>query len=157
VKIPHFGRVVLGPEVEIGANTTVDRATFGETIIGAGTKIDNLVQVGHNVVMGEACVVAGQAGFTGSVKLGRGVMVGGQAGINQSTVGDQAMIAAKAGVTKDVPPRTQVAGAPALEARKWFRCATAFERLPDLIKEVRELRQRIQQLEKERANGKEEL
>ncbi len=153
LKIPHFGRVELGPEVELGANTTIDRATFGATTLGAGTKIDNLVQIGHNVVMGEACIVAGQAGFVGSTRLGRGVMVGGQAGFAQVNVGDLAMIAARAGVAKDVPPKAKVAGAPALEASRWRRCVAAYERLPELLKELRELRKRVEQLEKERENG----
>jgi len=153
IKIPHFGRAELGPEVELGANTTVDRAGVGATVLGAGTKIDNLVQIGHNVIMGEACIVAGQAGFVGSTRLGRGVMVGGQAGTAQVSIGDLAMIAARAGVAKDVPPKAKVAGAPALEASRWRRCVAAYERLPELLKEIRELRKRVEQLEKVRENG----
>ncbi len=153
IKIPHFGCVELGEEVELGANTTVDRATFGATVLGKGTKIDNLVQIAHNVVMGEACIVAGQAGFVGSTRLGRGVMVGGQAGTAQVNIGDFALIAARAGVAKDVPPKGKVAGAPAMEASRWRRCVAAYERLPELLKELRELKKRVQALEEEKKNG----
>ncbi len=154
LKIPHFGRVEIEEGVEIGANSAVDRATFGLTRIGAGSKIDNLVQIGHNVILGQGCVLAGQVGVAGSAQLGNLVMVGGQAGIGQVKIGDLAMIAAKAGVAKDVPPRGKVAGAPAMEAHRWRRCVTAYEQLPELIREIRELRQKLAKLEKEFTDGK---
>ncbi len=146
LKIPHFGHVQVEEEVEIGANTCVDRATFGVTRIGAGSKIDNLVQVAHNVDLGRGCVLAGQAGLTGSVKLGDFVFVGGQAGINRS-VGDGAQVAAKAGVARDVPPGAVVAGAPAMEIQRWRRCVAAYERLPELLKEIRRLQEKVARLE----------
>lgn len=146
LKIPHFGRAELEEEVEIGANTCIDRATFGVTRIGAGSKIDNLVQIAHNVVLGRGCVLAGQVGLTGSVEVGDFVMVGGQAGINQR-VGERALIAAKAGVAREVPPRTAVAGAPAMEIQRWRRCVAVYEKLPELWKELRELRNKVAQLE----------
>ncbi len=150
LKIPHFGRVEMAEEVEIGANTTIDRGTFGATKIGPGTKIDNLVQIAHNVQIGRGCAFAGQAGFTGSVRVGNFVLVGGQAGIS-ANLGDQVMVAAKAGVAKEVPSGKAVAGAPAQEIAKWRRCVAAYERLPDMLKELRELKAKIAELE-ERLN-----
>ncbi|OAG28677.1 UDP-3-O-(3-hydroxymyristoyl)glucosamine N-acyltransferase [Thermodesulfatator autotrophicus] len=146
LKIPHFGRVEIAEEVEIGANTTIDRGTFGSTKIGSGTKIDNLIQIAHNVQIGRGCAFAGQVGFTGSVRVGNFVLVGGQAGIS-ANLGDQTMVAAKAGVAKEVPPGKAVAGAPALEIAKWRRCVAAYERLPEMVKELRELKAKIAELE----------
>ena len=152
LKIPHFGHVEIEDEVEIGANTAVDRATFGVTLIKKGAKLDNLIQVAHNVEIGQASVLAAQVGLTGSVKIGNYVMIGGQAGINNQ-VGDQALIAAKAGVAKAVPPKTAVAGIPAIEIGKWRRCVAAYERLPEILKEIRELSRRLAVLE-EALNGR---
>ena len=146
LKIPHFGHVEVGEEVEIGANTTVDRATFGITQIGPGTKLDNLIQVAHNVRLGRSCAIAAQTGLTGSVEIGDYVMVGGQAGIN-NRVGERAMVAARAGVAKEVPPGMVVAGAPAMDIRHWRRCVAAYEKLPDILKELRALRQKVLELE----------
>ncbi len=151
IKIPHFGHVEIESDVEIGSNSTIDRATFGITHLGAGSKIDNLVQIGHNVILGQGCVLAGQVGLAGSAKLGNLVMIGGQAGIGQVEIGDFAMIAAKAGVNKDVPQGGKVAGAPAIEAAKWRRCVVAYEQLPEILKEVRDLEERLAKLEKELA------
>ena len=152
LKIPHFGRVEIGDEVEIGANTTVDRATFGRTVVGDGAKLDNLIQVAHNVHLGRASVFAAQVGISGSVKVGDYVMVGGQAGLNNH-VGDRARVAAKAGVAKPVPPGGAVAGIPALEIGTWRRCVALFERLPQLFKELRNLREKFSAL-KEVINGR---
>jgi len=146
LKIPHLGRVEIGEEAEIGANTTIDRATFGSTSIGPGTKLDNLIQVAHNVRLGRACVLAAQVGITGSVEIEDFVMIGGQAGINKP-VRRGAMVAAKAGVAKEVPPGQAVAGAPAMEISRWRRCVAAYERLPEMIKELRELRAKVAALE----------
>ncbi len=146
LKIPHFGRVEIEEEAEIGANTCVDRATFGVTRIGAGSKVDNLVQIAHNVVLGRGCVLAGQAGLTGSVRLGDFVMVGGQAGINRP-VGERAQVAAKAGVAREVAPGMVVAGAPAMEIQRWRRCVAVYERLPELLKELRELQTKVAKLQ----------
>ena len=146
LKIPHFGRVEIAEEVEIGANTTIDRATFGVTRIGAGTKLDNLIQIAHNVSLGRSCAVAAQVGFTGSVEVGDYVMIGGQAGVNNK-IGDRAMVAARAGVAKEVPAGKVVAGAPAMDIRHWRRCVAAYEKLPEILKELRLLRQRVAELE----------
>lgn len=112
-KIPHIGQTILESDVEVGANTTIDRGCLGETRIGAGTKIDNLVQIGHNVQIGKSCIITAQVGIIGSTQIGDYVMVGGQAGISSVKIGNRAVIAAKSGVTKDVREGTFVSGFPA--------------------------------------------
>ena len=114
-KIPQIGGVLIGDGVEIGANTCIDRATLGNTVVEVGAKLDNLVQIGHNSTVGAYTVVAGQAGVSGSVRVGTGVRMGGQAGIaDHVTVGDGAAIAGQAGVAADVEPDTTVFGSPAV-------------------------------------------
>jgi len=141
LKIPHFGTVEIGEEVEIGAGTCIDRGTFGTTYIGAGTKIDNLVQIGHNVQIGPGCVIVGQCGLSGHVRLGRYVMMAGQVGLAPGAeVGDRARIAAKSGVSGRVKPGEEVAGIPAISARLWRRAAVAFTRLPDMVKDWQKLK-----------------
>ena len=130
VKIPQLGRVVIGDGVEIGANSTVDRGAGPDTVIGAGTMIDNLVQIGHNVQIGRNCVFAGMVGVSGSTKIGDFVMVGGQAGFaGHITVGNRARIAAKAGVMKDVADGETVGGTPAIPLREEMRRVLALKRL----------------------------
>lgn len=130
VKIPHIGNVVIGNHVEIGANSCVDRAKFGSTTIGDGTKIDNLVQIGHGSRIGRSCILCGQCGTAGSVILGDGVMVGGGVGIADSVeVGSGARIAAFSGVTSNVPPEGAVMGAPAGPAAEWRRTYAALRRM----------------------------
>jgi UDP-3-O-[3-hydroxymyristoyl] glucosamine N-acyltransferase len=139
LKIPQAGTVKVEDDVEIGACSCVDRATFGETRVGAGTKIDNLVQVAHNVEIGPLSLLCGQAGVSGSAKLGAGVVLGGQVGIaGHVTIGDQAKFAAQSGVHTDVPANVTYGGSP-------------FLRLADLVTEVRHLRQRVAELESGRA------
>lgn len=129
-KIPQVGRVVVEEEVEIGANSTIDRATMGETRIGAGSKIDNLVQVGHNVQTGKGCILCGQAGIAGSARLGNYVVLAGQAGsAGHLELGDGVQVAAKSAALTSFPAGTQVAGIPAVEIRKWRRQAAAQSRL----------------------------
>lgn len=137
LRVPHLGRVVLEEDVEIGANATVDRATFGETRIRARARIDNLVQVGHNAEIGEDALVSAQSGLSGSSRLGRGTMMGGQSGLaDHVTVGDHAAVAAKTAVFADVPERTVVAGIPAMPMGRWRRLAAIQARLPDLWRSI---------------------
>ena len=120
--VPQLGRVIIGDDVEIGANTTVDRGSAHDTVIGAGSRLDNLVQIGHNVRLGRCCVVVAQSGISGSTELGDFVQVGGQAGFTgHLRVGDGARIGAQAGVMGDVPARAEVVGSPAMPARQFFR------------------------------------
>jgi UDP-3-O-[3-hydroxymyristoyl] glucosamine N-acyltransferase len=128
VKVPQLGRVIVGDDVEVGANTTIDRGAGPDTVIGSGTMIDNLVQIGHNVQIGRCCVVVAQAGISGSTRLGDYVMIGGQAGvIGHLTVGDGARIGGQAGVVRDVPPRETVLGSPAIPIKE-YHYMTAFLR-----------------------------
>ena len=130
VKIPQLGRVIIGDDVDIGANTTIDRGSGHDTVIGPGTMIDNLVQIGHNVVLGRGCILAGQVGISGSTKLGDFVMAGGQAGLaGHLTIGSGAQIAAKAGLMRDVEPGARVAGAPAISLTSWMRQVAILQRL----------------------------
>jgi UDP-3-O-[3-hydroxymyristoyl] glucosamine N-acyltransferase len=130
VKIPQIGNVVLGNNVEIGANTCVDRGKFSSTILGDGCKIDNLIQIGHNSNLGRFCIMAGQSGLAGSVTLGNGVMIGGSASITDHvTIGDGAIIGGGSGVTKDVPAGVTLLGYPAIEARDALRQWAILKRL----------------------------
>lgn len=130
IKVPHVGRVVLGDHVEVGANTTVDRAMLGVTLVHDGVKLDNLVQVAHNVEIGAHSVIAGQAGVAGSAVLGVAVQVGGQAGVRDHvTVGDHARIGAQAGVARDVPAGTSMFGSPARPVRQALRLVALLDRM----------------------------
>jgi len=148
VKIPQVGRVVLEDDVEIGANTAIDRATLQETRIGRGTKIDNLVQIGHNVSVGEDTIIVSQVGISGSARIGSRVTLAGQVGIvDHVTVGEGAVVGAQAGVPKDVPPGAVVLGAPAIPHLEFKRQLIAIARLPELRKTVQALEARLQELE----------
>ncbi len=130
VKVPQLGRVIIGEDVEIGANTTIDRGAGPDTVIGSGTMIDNLVQIGHNVQMGRNCILVSQVGISGSTRLGDGVVIAGQGGlIGHLTIGSGARIGAQAGVMRDVPAGTDVIGSPAIPTREFFRQVAALERL----------------------------
>ncbi len=136
-KIPHVGRCILESDVEIGANTTIDRGSVGDTVIGAGTKIDNLVQIGHNVRMGRLCLVMAQVGISGSTRIGDGVVIAGQAGLaGHITIGAGARIAGQAGVFGDVPPGETWSGYPARPHRESLRAQAAARRLPALLKQL---------------------
>ena len=148
-KIPQIGVVVIGDDVEIGANTTIDRATLGETRIESGTKIDNLVQVGHNTVIGRNSVIAGLTGISGSVVIGDNVTLAGQVGVSDHVkIGEGVVAAGKSGVSKDVPPRTVIFGSPvAAPFREEKRKMASVRRLPELIKTVDGLMKRVKELE----------
>ena len=137
-KVPQLGRVIIHDNVEIGAGATIDRGGSGDTVIGEGTKIDNLVHIAHNVVIGRHCLIAGQCGFAGSVTLGDHVMLGGQVGIaDHLTIGKGAMIGAKSGVISDVPAGEKWFGYPAWPGRDFLRVMTSLRKLIGERKEIR--------------------
>jgi UDP-3-O-[3-hydroxymyristoyl] glucosamine N-acyltransferase len=146
--IPHTGRVIIGDDVEIGACSCVDRSKTGDTVIGSGTKIDNLVQVAHNVVIGENCLLCAQVGVAGSAVLGQYVVLGGHVGIRDNIVlHDGVMVGACSCVPQDVPAGTKVTGIPAVESRQFLREHATMRKLPALISQVRELAERVKSLE----------
>lgn len=149
-KVPQVGRAVLGDEVEIGANTTIDRATLGETRIGSGTKVDNLVQVGHNVKVGERSILCGQAGIAGSTELGRYVVLAGQVGVSgHLEVADGTQVAAKSAVLRSAEEKgRQIGGIPAVPIADWRRQAAATARLPEALRRQNDLMRRVERLEK---------
>lgn len=141
MKIPQIGTVVIENDVEIGSNTAIDRAALDTTRIKRGTKIDNLVQIGHNVEIGEHCLIIGQTGVGGSTVVGNGVILAGQSGIPDNVkIGDGAMIAAQSGVLGDVEPGSKLAGSPAINAKAYFKAVgVCTPKLPDLFKRVKKL------------------
>lgn len=146
-KVPQIGNVVIEDHVEIGANTTIDRATIGSTIIRSGAKLDNLIQIAHNVEIGNSTVVAAQAGISGSTKVGRGVMIGGQVGIvGHINIGDGARINAQSGVSKSIEPGKAVTGSPAHDYTSTLRSQAISRNLPELQKKIKELEAIIRQL-----------
>jgi UDP-3-O-[3-hydroxymyristoyl] glucosamine N-acyltransferase len=147
-KIPQVGYVQIDDDVEIGANTTIDRGTLGRTWIQRGVKIDNLVQIAHNVVIGEYSIIVAQVGISGSAQLGKGVVIGGQAGIvGHIRIGDGVMAAARAGVHKDVAPGQIVAGAPHMPHREWLKMEACLPKLPEMREALASLQRRIADLE----------
>lgn len=144
-KIPQVGTVEVHDDVEIGANTTVDRATLGRTVIGRGVKIDNLVQIAHNVVVGDDSVIVAQAGIAGSTRIGRGVILAGQVGVvNHIEIGDGARIGPQSGVAQSVPPGvTLSSGLNAAPHNKWLKVMALLPRLPQLWTEVRRLERKV--------------
>ncbi len=147
-KIPQLGNVIIEDDVEIGSNTTIDRATIGSTIIKKGVKIDNLIQIAHNVEIGENTVIAAQVGISGSTKIGKGVMMGGQSGtIGHIVIADGIKIAARTGITKDFKEAgITLSGYPAREQSAFLRAQVAQKNLPALEKRVKELEIMVQQL-----------
>ncbi|MCC6486770.1 MAG: UDP-3-O-(3-hydroxymyristoyl)glucosamine N-acyltransferase [Candidatus Hydrogenedentes bacterium] len=148
IKIPQVGTVILGDDVEVGANSAIDRATFGATVVGDGSKIDNLVQIGHNVRIGKNCIVCGNAGIAGSTVLGENVTIGAGAGLTgHIEIGDGASVAAYSGVTKSVPPGCTVFGYPAVELERGRRMQGSLRQLPDALRRIKALEARCAQLE----------
>lgn len=149
IKIPQIGNVVIGDRVEVGACSCIDRAVTGSTVIGSGTKIDNLVQVGHNVTIGEHCTLCGQVGIAGSSKIGEGVVVAGQAGISgHIEIGAQSLILARAGVTQSIPPRSRVSGFPAQPHRATMEQEVLLRKLPKFAEQMRALTDAVEELRK---------
>jgi UDP-3-O-[3-hydroxymyristoyl] glucosamine N-acyltransferase len=157
VKIPQIGIVVIEDDVEIGSNVSIDRARFDRTVIGKGTKIDNLVQIAHNVHIGRNSVIISQCAIAGSARIGNNVILAGQCAIDgHIEIGDGARIAAKAGVTKNVPPESQVSGFPAQPHGEQLREQAVMRKLPELLREMRRLEERLASLESSAANDRQE-
>ncbi len=149
-KIPQVGIVEIGSDVEIGANACIDRARFGVTRVGDGTKIDNLVQIGHNVAIGQACMIVAQVGIAGSTTIGNGVVLAGQVGIvGHVTIGDGTIAMAKSGITKDLPPKAVVFGMPAVDRREFAREAMFIRKLPEITATLKKLQSEIDALKKQ--------
>ena len=152
-KVPQIGNVLIEDYVEIGANTTIDRATIGSTIIKSGAKLDNLIQIAHNVEVGNSTVIAAQAGVSGSTKIGKGVMIGGQVGIvGHIQIGDGAKINAQSGVSKSIEPGKAVTGSPAHDYTATLRSQAISRKLPELEKRVKELEALVKQLIAEKSS-----
>ena len=150
-KIPQVGIVVVEDDVEIGALTAIDRAALTETRIGRGVKLDNLVQIGHSVTLGEDTVVAAQVGIAGSTRVGRGVILAGQVGmVGHIDVGDGVIVTAQSGLHASVEPGRVLSGSPAIDNRAWLKSTAVFAKLPELQKRVRELEREIEELKKGR-------
>ncbi len=151
--IPHNGGVILEDGVEIGSNSCVDRAKFGNTLIGAGTKVDNLVQIAHNVQTGKCCLMAGHVGISGSTKVGNGVVFAGASGSSDHVeIGDGAILGAQAVATGKIEPGQTVLGLPARDVRKELKSKSVYQNLPELAKEVKQLGKRIEKLEAAKNN-----
>ncbi|MDR2968052.1 MAG: UDP-3-O-(3-hydroxymyristoyl)glucosamine N-acyltransferase [Tannerellaceae bacterium] len=149
-KIPQTGNVIIEDNVEIGANTAIDRAVLGSTIIREGVKLDNLVQIAHNVEVGENTVMAAQTGIAGSVKIGRHCMFGGQVGLaGHITIADNVTFGAQAGVISSVKEETTLLGAPAINAKSFMRSSAIFSRLPDMYRAMGQMQREIEELKKQ--------
>ncbi len=153
-KIPQVGFVQIDDDVEIGANCTVDRATMGKTWIQRGVKIDNLVQVAHNVVVGEDSIIVAQVGISGSTKLGKRVILAGQVGVaGHLEIGDNVRVGAKSGVPKSIPPGQTVLGIPAIDHKTYLRCSQIVSRLPQIRKKLMDMEKRLTALERAKETG----
>ncbi len=149
IKRPQVGIVRIEDDVEIGANCTIDRAAYGETVIKRGVKIDNLVQIGHNAVIGENTLLVSQVGIAGSATLGRNVVMGGQSGAaGHITIGDQVMVAGRGGVTSSLPAKSVVGGVPAIPVKQWAKCCAIYNRLPELQAKVRSNSKALKEMER---------
>jgi UDP-3-O-[3-hydroxymyristoyl] glucosamine N-acyltransferase len=143
-KIPQIGGVIIEDNVEIGANVTIDRATTGNTIIGSGTKIDNMSHIAHNVKLGKNCIIVAQVGISGSVDVGDGAILAGQVGVRDHVkIGRNARIGAKSGIVKDVPEGQVYSGIPAIPHMSWLRASNIFSKLPEYIKRLKKLEEKL--------------
>ncbi|MFW6106170.1 MAG: UDP-3-O-(3-hydroxymyristoyl)glucosamine N-acyltransferase [Desulfovermiculus sp.] len=146
-KVPQIGRVVIEDDVEIGANTTVDRAALGETRIGQGSKIDNQVQIGHNVRIGKEAIIVAQVGIAGSSSVGDQAILAGQVGVaGHLHIGTGCRVGGQSGITKSIPDHTDVAGSPAMDHRHYLRCATLHQKLPDIYQRMKALESEVKSL-----------
>jgi len=151
-KIVQAGKVVIEDDVEIQAHACIDRAAVGETRIRRGAKLDNLVQIGHAVTVGEASIICAQAGIAGSTTVGRNCVLAGQVGlVNHIRIGDNVRITAQSGVPNDVPEGRMISGYPAMENRRWLRCSALYNRLPELDKAVKRLEAKVEELSRRQA------
>ena len=154
VKIPQTGIVEIEDNVEIGANNTIDRAALGKTLIKKGVKTDNLVQIGHNVVVGENTIIVAQVGIAGSTRIGKNVVIGGQVGFaDHIEIGDRVMIGAKSGVAKSIPGGEVVSGIPTMPHRLWLKTRGHIRRLPEYSERVKKLENKVKELEEQLKKG----
>jgi UDP-3-O-[3-hydroxymyristoyl] glucosamine N-acyltransferase len=148
VKIPQVGNVVLEDDVEIGANTTVDRSVMGTTKVGRGTKVDNLVMIAHNCQVGEHTVIVSQVGISGSTEIGNHCVIGGQVGVaGHLTIGDNVTLAARSGVMADIPEAGVYWGAPSEPMKDAMKCVAAYRELPEMVKRLRKMEKALEQLD----------
>ncbi len=146
-KVLQMGNVIIQSDVEIGANSAIDRGALGSTVVGAGTKIDNLVHIAHNVVIGRHCLIMGQVGFAGSTHLGDYAVVASQSGIaGHLNLGSQSTVGAKSGVMRDIPPGGTVLGIPAMPDKQAKRQWIAVQQLPEMVRRLRALEHQVEQL-----------
>ncbi len=147
-KVPQVGGVIIEDDVELGSNVTVDRATLGNTVIGRGTKVDNLVQIAHNVVIGPDTIIVAQVGISGSTRIGRRVTLAGQVGVvGHVTIGDDVVVGAKSCVIQDIPAGGRVSGFPPIPHTTWLKAAVSFEALPEMRREIRRLKAEVRALQ----------
>jgi len=148
IKIKHIGKVIIEDDVEIGANTCIDRATLGSTVIKRGTKLDNLIQIAHNCIVGENCAFAAMVGLSGSTVIGNNVMMGGQsASAGHLTIGNNVVVGGQSGITRDIEDNKEIMGTPAIDLNRWKRIMVVFEKLPELHNKIKELEKKIHELE----------
>jgi UDP-3-O-[3-hydroxymyristoyl] glucosamine N-acyltransferase len=148
--VPQRGTVIIGNQVEIGSNCTIDRAALTSTRIGSDVKMDNLVQVGHNVVVGDHTILVAQTGISGSARIGKGVVLAGQCGVaGHVTVGDGCTAAARTGIASDIDPGRVISGFPAMDHKHWLRVQAVYKDLPGLLKRIRELERKVESLAKD--------
>lgn len=146
-KIPQLGIVIIEDDVEVGANTTIDRAVMDATVVHKGVKFDNLIQIAHNVEVGENTVMAAQVGISGSTKVGKNCIIGGQVGLGgHITVNDGVNIGAQAGIISNVPENAKIIGSPAIPVKDFFRSSVVFPKLPEIYRQINQLQKEIEQL-----------